>query len=167
MIPTPSWGGAEVGDYQVPFSNDKNCKQIASRGVPVGDGEDVNLNLAFACEIDIACAALAANTHSFDPAASWPPPATLDFENENAVADWAYAASLADANRRTEIAAHGSFRFRVRRGAAIQSALQSSINDAIHEINKACAATAANASDSNNNNTAIPDDHGDGQVFNT
>jgi len=110
---------------------------------------------------------MAANTHSFDPAASWPPPASLDFENENAVADWAYAASLADASRRTEITAQDSFRVRVRRGAAIQSALQSSINDAIHEINKACAATAANASNSNNNNTAIPDDHGDGQVFNT
>jgi len=51
---------------------------------------------------------MAANTHIFDPAASWPPPASLDFENENAVADWAYAVSLADARRRTETAVHGS-----------------------------------------------------------
>ena len=119
----------------------KNYKQIASRGVPVGDGEDVNLNLAIANEIDIACAAMVANTHNssssnsnwtnpdtaLESASSWPPPASLDRDNENAVVDWAIAASLSDARRRTEIAAHGSFLSRVRRGAAIQRALQSSI----------------------------------------
>ena len=52
--PTPSWGGAEVGDYQVLSLNYKNHKQIASCGVPVGDGEDINLDLAIS-DIDIAC----------------------------------------------------------------------------------------------------------------
>jgi hypothetical protein len=93
---------------------------------------------AIACEIDIACAAMAANTHSFDPAASWPPPASLDYEDENAVADWAYAASLADARRRTEIPIYGSFLFKVRRGAAIQRASQSSIPDKIRFTNQSC-----------------------------
>jgi len=65
---------------------------------------------------------MAANTHFHEPAATWPPPASLDPENENAVADWAYAASLEDARRRIEIAAHGKFLFKVRRGAARQKA---------------------------------------------
>jgi len=57
--PTPSWGGSDVGDYQVLPSNDKNDKQIASRGVPVGlpfDDDDFNINLAITA-IDHACMA--------------------------------------------------------------------------------------------------------------
>ena len=68
--PTPSWGGADVGDYQVVSSDDKNHKQIASCGVPVcrfADDEDFNIVLAIN-EIDNVDPRAA--VHKVDPCAA-------------------------------------------------------------------------------------------------